>query len=65
MKHRVTSNRTLRAAGSVMDIWPAESYSQYMPKGSDQERIAQHWATVGNHLRSALSQYALNHTAKR
>jgi hypothetical protein len=65
MKRRATSSRTLRAAGSVMDIWPVENYAQYMPKGSDQERIAQHWNTVGSHLRSALSQYAVNHTAKR
>ncbi|MCK0753362.1 MULTISPECIES: hypothetical protein [Chromohalobacter] len=65
MKRRVTSSRTLRAAGSVMDVWPVENYAQYMPKGSDQERIAQHWTTVGSHLRSALSQYAFNHATKR
>lgn len=65
MTRRKQSSRTIRAAGSVMDIWPTESYSRYMPKGSDQERIAQHWTTVGQHLRSALSQYAPGHTIKR
>ncbi len=48
-----------------MDIWPVENYAQYMPKGNDQERIAQHWTTVSSHLRSGLGQYALNHTTKR
>lgn len=65
MAHRTVSDRTLRAAGSVMDIWPAGSYSRYMPKGSGQERIAQHWEAVGKHLRSAMSQYTIDHASRR
>ncbi|MBZ9559081.1 MULTISPECIES: hypothetical protein [unclassified Modicisalibacter] len=65
MKHRTKSSRTARAAGSVMDIWPTGSYSQHMPKGSDQERLSQYWASVGKHLRSALSQYDIDHASRR
>lgn len=65
MTHRTLSNRNLRTAGSAMDIWPTGSYSRYMPKGSEQERIAQYWESVGTHLRSAMSQYAIEHPPKR
>jgi|AntDeeMetagen681_2_1112603.scaffolds.fasta_scaffold08606_1 hypothetical protein len=65
MKRRTMSSRTARSVGSAMDIWPTDSYSQHMPKGSDEERIAQHWTTVGKHLRTAVSQYVVDQTSRR
>ena len=49
--------RTLRAAGSVMAIWPHSDYSQYIPQGTPQQRLARHWRHVGRQLERAVDTY--------
>ncbi|TCW32692.1 hypothetical protein EDC29_11758 [Marichromatium gracile] len=51
MQVRVRSYRKIRAAGSVMEIWPVGNYTEYMPKGTSQQRIEQYWQNVGSQLR--------------
>lgn len=58
-------SRTLKAAGSVVNIWPTGSYARYMPRGSGQERLNQYWEAVGMHLRSSMSRYVIDHPPRR
>lgn len=57
MKFRVRSHPQIRAAGSVMEIWPMGNYLEYMPKGTAQARIGQYWQHVGNQLTHSLKAY--------
>lgn len=57
MKFHVRSHPKIRAAGSVMEIWPMGNYIEYMPKGTAQERMEQCWQRVGNQLTRSLKAY--------
>ncbi|MDV2857162.1 hypothetical protein N2M06_03750 [Oceanimonas sp. AH20CE76] len=57
MKFRIRSHPQLRAAGSVMEIWPMGNYIEYMPKGTAQQRIEQCWQRVGNQLTHSFKVY--------
>ena len=50
MHVRIRPYRKLRAAGSVMEIWPAGNYIEHMPKGTPQQRMGQYWQNVGTQL---------------
>ena len=49
--------RTLRAAGSVMAIWPSGDYSQYVPQGTPQQRLARHWRNVSRRFERVIDTY--------
>lgn len=53
----ISNKRTVRAMGSVMEIWPAGSYDKYMPKGSTQQRIGRHWEATGKYVKDAVKHY--------
>jgi len=40
-----------------MEIWPAGNYTEYMPKGTPQQRMKQYWQNVGNQLRKSIKAY--------
>ena len=65
VKRRIINTRTAHAAGSALAIWPTGNYSQYMPQGSEQERISQHWISVGKYLRSSLNRHAVGPLSTR
>jgi len=54
---RTTNKRTLRAMGSVMEIWPTSTYEQHMPKGSVEQQIGQQWKATGQYIKDAVKQY--------
>lgn len=53
------------ALGSVMDVWPAHDYAQYVPQTSSQTRIAEHWSAVGQYLYAAVDVYAVERSNRR
>lgn len=57
MKSHYKIPRTVLAAGSVMEIWPTGDYSQHMPTGTAQQRIAQHWSNAGSQLYKTVNDY--------
>lgn len=57
MKVRTRPYRRIRAAGSVMEIWPASNYLEHMPKGTTQQRMGQYWKNVGNQLCKSIRHY--------
>lgn len=57
MKFRIKTSRRVRAAGSIMEIWPTGNYIEHMPKGTAQHRIGQHFHNVGNRLGQSLTAY--------
>lgn len=42
-------------AMSSLEIWPAGDYSEYMPEGSQAQRIGQYWSNTGRYLIKAAS----------
>lgn len=57
MNRKLEVSRTARAAGSVMEVWPSSDYSDYVPKGSPQQRIGRSWENTGTYLKKAIRQY--------
>lgn len=57
MKLRIRPYHRFRAAGSVMEIWPTGNYSEYMPKGTPQQRMGQYWHNVGAQLNKSIKAY--------
>lgn len=57
MQVRIRPYRRIRAAGSVMEIWPTSSYMEYMPKGTPQQRMRQYWHNVGAQLHTSIKAY--------
>lgn len=57
MHIRDRSYRSIREAGSVMEIWPLGNYIEYMPKGTPQQRMGQYWKNAGNQLRKSIKDY--------
>ncbi len=57
MKVRTRPYRRIRAAGSVMEFWPAGNYIEHMPKGTPQQRMGQCWQNVGNQLCKSIKHY--------
>lgn len=49
--------RTVRAMGSVMEIWPSNSYSRHMPKGTIEPRLGQQWKAKGEYLKDAVKEW--------
>ena len=54
---RIASRHTALAVGSVMEIWPAGSYGDYMPRGSIQQRIGRHWRATGKYIKDAVKRH--------
>ena len=45
----------LRGVGSILDIYPnPERFEELLPKGSAEDRLAEHWRRVGGYLRNAM-----------
>ncbi|WP_447926655.1 hypothetical protein [Vreelandella sp. EE27] len=63
MQVRIKKYRTVRAIGSVMEIWPIGNYSEHMPKGTPPQRMAQCWSNVGNQLQKAIKSYEQSATS--
>lgn len=55
MSVRSSRRRTVSAVGSVIDIWPAGDYSEYVPRGSVQEHLRGHWVATGSYLKKAIA----------
>jgi hypothetical protein len=47
----------LASVGSVVAVYPATSYSDFVPKASPSERMREHWEKTGDQLRSAITEY--------
>ena len=41
-----------------MDVWPAGDYSEYLPRGTIQERLRGHWLATGAYVRTAIERKA-------
>lgn len=50
------------AMGSVMNITPLGDYSEYMPKGTANQRIYGSWCRVGKSLKKTTKDYELTKT---
>lgn len=57
MQVRIRPYRSIKTAGSVMEIWPTGNYIEHMPQGTPQQRMSQYWQNVGNRLQKSLSDY--------
>lgn len=58
LRHMKKRFRTvLLGAGSVMSIFPATSYSAYVPKESAEQRMRDHWEAAGNHIKTATKEF--------
>jgi len=44
----------IRGIGSVLDIAPANDYSEFIPKETTMERLGQSFEKVGNDIRTAM-----------
>lgn len=62
---RTRNKRAALAMGSVMEIWPVGSYSQYIPKGSAEQRLGQYWKATGEYLSSAVKRYQHEQRSRR
>lgn len=47
----------LKAAGTVMNLWPIGDYSEYLRTDSYQNRLRQHWVKTGQYLIRAVADY--------
>lgn len=47
--------RFFSAMGSILDLCPASSYSEYRSSSSDLESISSDWKNVGGYLREAVT----------
>lgn len=56
MKAMINS-RTLRAFSSVIDLSPIGNYSELMPKGSREDRLAAYWQETANYLDKAIGRH--------
>lgn len=49
--------RLVLAMGSVMDFWPRRDYTEFLPRGSRQQRMARYWTATGRYLHQGKERY--------
>lgn len=61
MKDRILDRHlpTIFAAGSVMEIWPMDDYTQYMPDPMVESSLGRYWENIQSYLHKAVVQYEL------
>lgn len=53
---RNSTKRFISAMGSILDLCPAGSYSDYRSSSSDMDAISSDWKNVGGFLRDAVAE---------
>lgn len=64
MLEAVRKSRSLRAFGSVMDVYPTGCYVEHMPKGRQATRIGKYWKLTGKYLEAAMDRHEQTNHSK-
>lgn len=56
-KSKKTLKTILSGFGSLLVIFPATNYAQFVPDTDPRERMKSHWEDTGKHMRNALGKY--------
>lgn len=62
---KYSAKRFFSAMGSILDICPASTYSEYRSSSSDLESISSDWKIVGGYLSGAIADNEPKKTAKK
>lgn len=60
-----TTLRFFSAMGSILDICPASSYSDYRASSVDMDAISSDWKNVGAYLREAIAENEQTKTTEK